>query len=283
VGHERILWLEGQDLFSGRALWVPHELVSGDFTAPLAMSAGLFEATTNGLASGNHWLEAVNHGLYEVIERDAIALWRASSAAAQDRLALDLSSVDSGPGRAMLALFAAAGVQVQVWDITSDIGLPTFLCLCSSVGLQDGVEPEFGSGCHADRDVALIRALSEAAQARLTVISGAREDVGPDGYRPEIRARRERAASEWLCVRGRRDYRRAPSCAGPTLGHDLDSTLTGLHAAGVGQAACVDLSHPDIGIPVTRVVVPSLEGPWTPEDGEYTQGARALAARTWTA
>ena len=52
-------------------------LVTADYTHPAPAGAGFFQATTNGLASGNHWLEAVLHGLYEVVERDAIALWRA--------------------------------------------------------------------------------------------------------------------------------------------------------------------------------------------------------------
>ena len=184
AGHARLLWVAGRDLFSGRPLWVPHELVSADFCVPLAPGAGLFQATTNGLASGNHPDEAIVHALTEVIERDAIALWRAASDVAQDRRALDPGSVDGPAAQAMLARFAAAGVAVQIWDITSDIGLPVFLCLCSSRALGDGVEPEFGAGCHTDRDVALARALAEAAQARLTVISGAREDVGADGFPP---------------------------------------------------------------------------------------------------
>ena len=45
------------------------------------------------------------------------------------------------------------------------------------------------------------------------------------------------------------------------------------------QAAWVDLSQPEIGIPVVRVIVPGLEGPWTPENGEYAPGPRARAAR----
>ena len=68
----------GEELMSGGTVWVPHELVSADYTDPLPAGAGVFQATTNGLASGNHWLEAVLHGLYEAVERDAIALWRAA-------------------------------------------------------------------------------------------------------------------------------------------------------------------------------------------------------------
>ena len=122
AGDERLLWIEAQDLMSGSRLWVPHELVSADFTGPTPPGAGLFQATTNGLASGNHWLEAVLHGLYEAVERDAIALWRTASDAVQDRTAIDLDSIDAPVSRSLLHAFRRAGVAVRVWDV--DLGYP---------------------------------------------------------------------------------------------------------------------------------------------------------------
>jgi YcaO-like protein with predicted kinase domain len=272
AGDERLLWIEAQDLMSGSPLWVPHELVSADFTGPIPSGAGLFQATTNGLASGNHWLEAVLHGLYEAVERDAIALWRTASDAVQDRTAIDLDSIDAPVSLSLLHAFRRAGVAVRVWDVTSDIRLPSFLCLAAS---DDGVEPELGSGCHADADVALSRALTEAAQARLTRISGARDDFAAASYRPVARAGRDAAARRWLGAPASRVFRAAPDCAGATLRHDLDEALRRLRAVGIRQVAWVDLTQPAFGIPVARVIIPGLEGPWTPPEGEYTPGPRA--------
>ena len=275
---QRLLWVEARDLASGGTCFVPHELVSADFTAPLPPGSGLFQATTNGLAAGNHSLEATLHGLYEVVERDAVALWHAGSAAAQDARAVDPVSISGPISRHLLSRFIQAGVNVRIWDITSDIALPAFLCLAASTDETEGAEPQLGAGCHADRDVALGRALSEAAQARLTVISGARDDIGDQGYRPAVRVRRQEAARRWISARPRRQFDAAPSCAGPTLHHDLDTALSRLSAAGLNQVLSVDLSHDDIGIPVARVVVPGMEGPWTPADGEYTPAGRARTA-----
>jgi YcaO-like protein with predicted kinase domain len=274
AGDERLLWVEARELMSGSPLWVPHELVSADFTHPTPAGAGLFQATTNGLASGNHWLEAVLHGLYEAVERDAIALWRASSEAAQNRTGVDLDSVDGPVSRSLLHAFRRAGVALRVWDVTSDIRLPSFLCLAVS---DDGVEPELGSGCHADADVALSRALTEAAQARLTRISGARDDFADASYRPAARTGRHEAAQSWLHSPASRDFRAAPGCAGSTLRQDLDEALRRLHGVGLQQAAWVELTQVELGIPVARVIVPGLEGPWTPPDGEYSPGLRAGA------
>jgi ribosomal protein S12 methylthiotransferase accessory factor len=240
----------------------------------MAAGAGLFQATTNGLASGNHWLEAVLHGLYEVVERDAIALWRAASDAVRDRTCVDLNSVDTQVSLPLLRAFSRAGVALRVWDVTSDIGLPAFLCLAAS---DDGVEPELGSGCHADADIALSRALTEAAQARLTRIAGARDDFAAASYRLAARAIRHETARQWLRSPALRSFHAAPDCSGQTLRHDLEEALRRLLAAGIKQVAWVDLTQPKINIPVARMIVPGLEGPWTPPGGEYVPGARARA------
>ncbi len=277
LGDSRILWVEARELMGGGNLFVPHELVTADYTHPAPAGSGFFQATTNGLASGNHWLEAVLHGLYEVVERDAIALWRAGGARARDARAVALDSVDGEVSAALLARFRAAEVAVRVWDVTSDIFLPCFVALAVAPGGADGVEPELGSGCHADRDVALSRALSEAAQARLTRISGARDDFGPETFGDDAKAERLDMATAWLRAPARRAFQDAPGCAGPTLRHDLDTALARLDNVGLRQAAYVDLSRADFAIPVARVIVPGLEGPWTPEGGDYTPGTRARA------
>jgi ribosomal protein S12 methylthiotransferase accessory factor len=274
---ERLLWVEATDLVSGAPVWVPYELVSADFTLPLPAGFGLFQATTNGLGAGSHWLEAVLHGLYEVVERDAVALWHALPADGQAARAVDPASVDGPASAALLACFAAARVAVGIWNVTTEIGLPAFLALAAAPAGADGVEPELGSGCHADRDVALARALAEAAQARLTRISGARDDFIPESYAPAARARRQSTADRWLGTPPRQDFRAVPCCSGATLRHDLDVALDRLVRAGFDQVAVVDLTRPEIGVPVARVVIPGLEGPWAP-DGEYVPGKRAAGA-----
>ena len=63
---------------------MPFELVSANYTLPLPPGSGCFQANTNGLASGNHRLEAMCHGLCEVVERDATTLWRLESRAGRE-------------------------------------------------------------------------------------------------------------------------------------------------------------------------------------------------------
>jgi ribosomal protein S12 methylthiotransferase accessory factor len=274
---DRLLWVEAQDLMSGEPLWVPHELVSADFTFPSPVGAGVLQATTNGLASGNHQLEVILHGLYEVVERDAIALWRAADQA-RDECAVDPASVDGPASQALLELYKRAGILLRIWDVTSDIRLPVFVCLAMAPDPTEGVEPELGSGCHADRDIALSRALTEAAQARLTRISGARDDFLLESYDSPVRLARHESARRLLGKSPpRRNFRAVPTWAGPTLRHDLDAALSCLSNAGLRQVAWVDLTRPEFRVPVGRIVVPGLEGPWTPESGDYRPGQRSRA------
>jgi YcaO-like protein with predicted kinase domain len=273
---ERFLWIAAQDLMSGEPRWVPFDLVSADFTQPVPGDGALFQATTNGLASGNSWLEAVLHALYEVVERDAVAIWRAASASVQDARAIELATIDAPSGRHLIAQFQRAGMELRVWDVSSDVRLPVFVAMVQSSDDTDAVEPQLGTGCHISREVALSRALTEAAQARITVISGARDDFVPADYLFARRARQREIAAYWLQGPARRPFASAPDPARSNdLAEDLRIVLGTLSAAGIHQACWVDLTQPEFDIPVVRVVVPGLEGPWTLESGEYVPGERA--------
>jgi YcaO-like protein with predicted kinase domain len=275
---QRLLWAEAQDLLSGGRIWVPYELVSADYSFPQPPGFGVFQATTNGLGAGNTMPEAILHGLCEAIERDATALWHAAREQKPAAPAVEPATVDGGTSGAFLARFAAAGVAVRCWDVTSDIGIPAFLALVAGPDDPEGVEPELGSGCHPHPDVALARALVECAQARLTRISGARDDFPPESYDRPARLYRHELATQWLRTPARVDFRHIRNRAGPSLQHDIETVLRCLDQAGFDEAAFVDLSRPDIGLPVTRIIVPGLEGSWEP-DGPCMPGPRARAVR----
>jgi ribosomal protein S12 methylthiotransferase accessory factor len=268
----RMLWTGARDLATGARLSVPFELVSADFTVPAPAGFGVFRQTTNGLGAGNTNTEAALQALYEVVERDAVALWHAASPARQAACAVDPASVDGPASRWLLERFAAAGVAVRIFDVTTGIGLPAFQALvCDADGVA-GIEPELGAGCHAGADIALARALSEAAQARVTRISAARDDFAAASFAPDERGSRHEAAQRWLRMLPAREFSGRNAAA--TAEQDLDDALAALGGAGFGQVACVDLGRPEIGIPVARVIVPGLEGAY--ETGR-PMGARALA------
>ena len=276
----RLSWIEGYDLINDKTLWLPFESVSTDYTLPLFPGSGCFAATTNGLASGNNRPEAICHGLCEVIERDATALWHLREDTDKQQTVLDLDSVRDPLCRQVLDIYEQAGMAVLVWDVTTDVGVAAFYCLVMERDSATA-QPECGAGCHPLREVALLRALTEAAQVRTTYIAGSRDDLDPEQYEAEATAQRVRVCQRYLDqYRPVRDFEAVPSFAVDTFREDLDWLLARLCAVGITQTAVVDLSKPAFDLSVVRVIVPGLEGPYKGEHSDYLPGprARALAA-----
>ena len=185
-----LLWIEGTDLIGGGSKWLPFEMVHANYATPEPPHSQAFTATTNGLASGNTAEEATLHALLEVIERDAVTLWKLGPDAWGSASAVRKDTV-SGAARLLLDRFEAAGIEVAIWDATSDIGIPAFVALIHDRTGETGAD-ELGCGCHVSPGVALVRALTEAAQARGTFIAGAREDItDPEYAEAAIAERRE--------------------------------------------------------------------------------------------
>jgi ribosomal protein S12 methylthiotransferase accessory factor len=279
--HLQLLWIEGYDLLQQEPVWVPFEMVSLNFTLPPPGGHGCFAANSNGLASGNHLLEAISHALCEVIERDATTLAFLHDPAVLERSRVDPESVDDPGCREVLEKFERAEVAVAIWDTTSDSGVPTFECTIME-RREDPLRLLYaagGSGTHPSRAVALLRALTEAAQSRLTVIAGTRDDISRGDYEryqdPEV-LRQARARLE---VKGPlRSFREAPDWEGETFQEDVAWQLERLQSIGIRSVVAVDLTLPQFGLPVVKVVVPGLEGvlpEMTPT--EYVPGARAKA------
>lgn len=275
-----ISWIEGSRLANGtrngEPLWMPLELVSTDFTLPQPPGSFAFPANTNGLASGNTQEEAQLHALCELIERDALSLWRLGGGAARAASKLDAATVDSDAAVSLLDRYRAAGLDVGIWDVTSDVGVPVFCCAVAEPS-DTAVEAELGAGCHPDREVALLRALTEAAQSRTTRIAGSRDDYVPESYDSAAKLARNRTAQLWLADPPCRSFAAAPSFAGDSVAGDLAAVIARLAEIGVDDLAAVDLSRPEIGIPVARVVASGLEGAYQGAGSDYRPGRRARA------
>ncbi len=273
----RLPWCEGRDLLNDNTVLVPYEMVHTNFTTPFPDGHGCFTASSNGLASGNDAMEAISHGICEVVERDATTLWRLRHETEADENRLDLTSVDDALCQEIVRKFESAGLSVAVWDTTSDIGIAAFACcvLPREEGAMWHQSVDWGYGCHLDRRVALLRALTEAAQTRLTLIAGLRDDFGRETYEqlldPDvIRSIRERTARSAPTRR----FQDVPHFDGETFEDDVERELASLSKAGVTRVVAVNLTKEEFGLPVFRVVVPGLEA--ILEQG-YVPGRRARA------
>ena len=270
-----MLWCEADDLIGEGTLWLPFETVHANSTFPEPPGSGCFSASTNGLASGNHPLEATSHALCEVIERDATSLWHRLHPQLQEQTRLDLSSVEDPSCRAVIGCFEQGSVDAAAWDITSDIGVPAFLCLVVDRRNETGHVGR-GAGCHPSREIALLRALTEAAQVRTTYIVGSREDITPDDYAPStLDARRVHARGLMRAMAQARRFGSIRSFGFDAFESEVAWLLQRLRSVGIRQVVAVDLSRAEFGVPVVRVVVPGLEG--SDHHAGYTPGKRACA------
>jgi YcaO-like protein with predicted kinase domain len=255
-----LLWIAATSPLSGAAVWVPYELVHLDFRLPLPAGSGYFVASSTGLASGNDAAEATCHALFEVIERYCTAQFYRLSAEFQQRLRLDPSSVDDVTCRGLLELYERAGVQVAIWDLTDELEVPCFLCdvIDRERAPWRSLVRARGMGCHNNRAVALARALCEAAQSRLTMIAGSRDDIS---RRALIRARSvaaQEAAHHQLDGKGLRLFADVPQRDFDCFDDELAWLCARIRAAGHDQIGVVDLSKVDFPIAVVRVIVPGL-------------------------
>lgn len=251
----------GWELFREAPIFVPFDLVHLNFVAPAA-SWSIYSPGSNGLASGNCLAEAAVHALCELIERDATSLWFLDPEENSDtRSLLELESVDDD-NRALIACIEAAGLRLGAFDTTADTGIPSYQAiLLDRPGTERAMGYFWGFGCHLEPRVALSRAVTEAVQCRLTEITGAREDILPGAY-VQNRDDAELEHLQALLHEARPPRRLAdrPSLATGSFDGDLEVLRDGLRRAGIKQAALIDLSQPDIGLPVVRAVVPELEG-----------------------
>jgi ribosomal protein S12 methylthiotransferase accessory factor YcaO len=283
-------WAPGFDLLNRRPTFVPLNCVVAPYE-PVACTP-LFFSSTNGLASGNTRLEALCHALCEVIERDAMALALArsevrplvgdvlsemgleggvSTEANLPRLSL------RGLPRAAAALvrkLQAAGLEVQLRNLTSSTGIPTVSCtIVDPKGPPTALNAHSGCGTHPDARIAVSRALTEAAQTRVTFIQGGREDL------PEIAPARGAPSAAAARIDGPSiSFDEIDSCEHASINEDVEFMLERLRRCGLEQVVVVDLTKAGIGIPVVRVVVPRAET-WSVffmHTGRAAVGSRAL-------
>jgi YcaO-like protein with predicted kinase domain len=245
-------WLPATDLSTGAPTWVPRQLCDLDLCVRDRVCIPVFRTSSNGLCSGNTIVEALIHGLCEVVERDSLR--RYAQARFEPARSVISDTVTSRLGQRLLDQFVRAGMALQIVDMSGPTGLPCFEVF---VDHPDGPLLTEGSGCHPSRSTALIRALTEAAQSRLTYIAGNRDDIPRQIYRPPTRAAGSWTFRPTMSV-AERCFDVAPTVHAAGFGALLQDivgrvrTLTGM------SPVAVDLSRPEFGLPVLFVVAPGL-------------------------
>jgi ribosomal protein S12 methylthiotransferase accessory factor len=267
----RIAWAAARDLATGERLLVPAHAVHCPPAGSAWLGPALVRWTSNGTGAHPEPSAALLHALLEAIERDRVASALPEGFTEREvaRRLLDPRSLGAAAPRtaAWAARIAGKGLRVHLLDLSfpsgsgkgraarrrregADLGLPCAAALLVDRG-GTAVPVAAGYACRLSRDAALLAALLEAAQSRLTEIHGAREDVA--------RGDRHGAAplARW-CERARPARRASalPRLPAGSPAQGVRAVVARLRRAGLAPAA-VRLDGPP-GLHVVRVVVPGL-------------------------
>lgn len=252
---QQIPWARAANAVTSEQTWVP----AGNIYFNL--EPGIHKPSTNGLASGNHLVEAALHGLYEVIERDAgylLAQHGKINLRERGRI-VDLATIDDPAIRSLLDSIDDKS-KLVLCHIDSRVDVHTFWAILLN---QPGGHPltmlNPGWGTHRDMATAASRAITEAAQSRLTNIHGAREDiVVRQGY-SEANVEHSPAYRYFANILTNTAWMQLPTYGGASqnLADDWQMMLQALDQAGL-QVLVHDLTKSELDIPVVKVIVPGL-------------------------
>jgi ribosomal protein S12 methylthiotransferase accessory factor len=256
----RIGWHEAADLFGGGPVLVPAHALFCPPSGAAPLGPAVVPWTSNGMGAHPDRDAALLHALLEAIERDRLARALPAGldpASLRRRLIAPASLARSAPRTAALAeRLRERRFDVHLLDVVPEgdhVGLPVAAALL--VDRDEGPVPiAAGYACRLRRDDALLSALLEAAQSRLTEIHGAREDVAPTV------AGREAAlpiAAACARIRPARSARALPDLRARTARAGVRLVLSRLRRAGFDRAVAADLPAPD-GVHVVKVLVPGL-------------------------
>ena len=231
---------------------------------PEERARGELVADSNGCAAGNTLEEAILQGFYELVERDAFAIWWYNKLRVPG---VDLSGFDDEYLASAYDYYAGHARDLWMLDVTSDIGIPVFVALSRKL---EGPTEEiiYGAGAHADPRIAALRALCELNQCLSWLLPH------PDrrGGRPIIDDPLVRwwwktarlADCSWLRpAEAVPPYTESeyPLTESADTREDVERCIAAVAARGM-EFLVLDQTRPDIGMPVARVIVPGMRHFW---------------------
>jgi YcaO-like protein with predicted kinase domain len=258
-----IRWIEAHSLVSGKWKWIPRELIDLDSTQT---QEGFFVGSSNGLASGNSRTEAIFHGITEMVERDQTAHWEVveNLSKSGSRRRLDLTRGLPAAVERIVGMIKNAGLEAAVWHTSITVEVPCFACTIADMrGNTLYPQRAAGYGCHVSKEIAVLRALTEAAQSRLTFISGARDDLFLKKYENDISvdARVNPKWSESMKTPAKTiRYDDLPDFSGfDTFSAAVKFIVSCVLKDGMTDVFALDLTNEQVGIPVVHVSAPFAE------------------------
>ena len=220
-------------------------------------------ADSNGCAAGATLADAVTRGLYELVERDSVAIWWYNRLR---RPGLRLEATGDDELVAIADAYRDLNRDVWALDLTADLGIPTFAAISARL---DSVPEDIVLGFGADIDPhrALRHAVLEMNHILPAVLPSARTSDGDYPYPEPAQKAWWRTASvenqPYLLPSTWVDEL-PPAVTKETSRSDsrrLMRLLAELEAADL-EVLVFDMTRPDVQLPVAKVIVPGLRHFW---------------------
>jgi len=205
----------------------------------------------NGHAAGNCLEEATLQAFFELVERDAVALWWYNRLR---RPAIELASFNEPYFLTLREHYHSMGWQVWVLGLTTDLDIPTFVALARLANAKRCRERFcIGFGSHLDARLAVQRALTELNQ----LFDPERQQAAPW----DVEAIEDPSylfPDETLPPRVRENF---AEIRHQDLLDDIRTCVQRAERAGL-ETFVLDQTRPDVGLAVATVVVPGLRHFW---------------------
>jgi ribosomal protein S12 methylthiotransferase accessory factor len=220
-------------------------------------------ADSNGCSAGATLEDAILHGFFELVERDSVALWWFNRLR---RPAVDLASFGDPYFGALRDYYRSLGRGLWVLDLTSDLGIPSFVAVSAREG-GAGDEILVGFGAHFDAGIAVTRALTEVNQFLPVVVARhGRPEAAFESSDEDVLAWLRTATLEnqpFLVPSAAPPSRREgfPRHDHGDLKEAVDACLSIARTRWL-EVLVLDQTRDDVGLPVVRVVVPGLRHFW---------------------
>jgi len=257
-------WSPMWSITRGSRMWIPTPFLFYLYGGKYPRNG--CNADSNGNAAGTSIEDAILQGFFELVERDAVATWWYNRI---ERPAADLDAYRAHfdePYLDEVREYYARELDRDLWvlDITSDLGIPSFAA--ASMARSGKPRVLLGFGAHRDPRGAILRAITEMNQMLGMVPALEHEHPAPEhpGLAPEIAwwHTESMEAHPYVTPHG--------NPVGPTA-HAHDWTTDGKdnveRVAALVQGQGMDLhvanlTHPDIRMPVVKVMVPGMRHFW---------------------
>ena len=251
-------WNICHDLISGDDYYVPSNAIYHPYVLEDNSCQSLFKSNTNGLASGNSLEEAILHGMFEVIERDA---WSIFELTHKNYKQIDLDSIESETVNDALSKFSENDIKIKLMDFTADVNIPTIAASADDTLLKDAGLLTLGIGTHLDPEVAVLRALTEVAQSRATQIHGAREDTVRADFARTAGYERMKHINKYYFQEEDEKIRLSDieNRSTDSITKDIDIVLEELKSNEIEHMLYYDLTRPELNVNVVRVIIPTME------------------------